>query len=299
MARDDTAERIRDDPVIQGIMRWAHKRDDVRAVLLTSTRAIPGGTIDLFSDYDVVLVVLDIYPYFEDEGWLYDFGEVLVRYRDPIKLMDGFEKFAYITQYEDGLKIDFTLWPVEVVHQIVKADELPLDLDIGYLVLLDKDHVTRGMKPPSYQAYIPGPPGEAEYQELVREFFHEATYVVKHLFREELIPAKYNLDYRMKQANLVRMLQWRLEIDQGWSVRLGAYGKGLKKYLNEETWSLLEKTYVGAGMAENWQALFATIDVFRTTAIEVAESLGFDYPFILDDRVMVYLRKVKNLGARS
>jgi aminoglycoside 6-adenylyltransferase len=292
-------DHVKIDPVIQDIISWAQKRDDVRAVLLTSTRAIPGGMIDLYSDYDIILVVLDIYPYFEDEGWLHDFGEVLVRYRDPIKLMNGCEKFAYITQYEDGTKIDFTLWPVEMVHQIAKAAELPKDLDIGYIVLQDKDHLTREMSPPTYQAYIPAPPGEVEYQELVSEFFHEATYVAKHLSRDELLPAKYNLDHRMKHVNLVKMLQWRLEIDQRWSVKLGSYGKGLKRYLPEDIWSSLEKTYVGAGMTENWEALFATIDVFRTTAIEVAESLGFEYPLQFDGRVMVYLKKVKNLGMRS
>ena len=49
----------------------------VRAMLLTSSRADPKAHLDLFSDYDVILVVTDIHPFFEDRTWLQDFGQVL------------------------------------------------------------------------------------------------------------------------------------------------------------------------------------------------------------------------------
>jgi aminoglycoside 6-adenylyltransferase len=287
---------LENDPIIQIIIQWARERDDVRATLLTSTRAIPGAKVDLFSDYDVILIVTDIYPYFEDRSWLDDFGEVLVFYRDPIGLEYDLERFAYITQYVDGSKIDFTLWTVEMIPRIVEAEELPDDLDVGYIVLLDKDHLTDRLRLPTYKAYIPNPPSESEYAELVMEFFHEATYVAKHLWREDLIPAKYNLDYRMKHVILVKMLQWQTEIDHGWLLKPGAYGKGLRKYLRLEIWSKLEETYVGADIEENWRALLTTIELFRTTAIDVADGLGYLYPFDLDERVMVYLCQAKNIN---
>src|SRR5688572_14142683 len=97
--------------VISKLVRWAEQRDSVRALLLTSTRAIPSASVDVFSDYDVVLIVEDIHPFFEDRSWLEDFGKVLVVYWDPIHLEPGYgiEKVANVTQYADGLKIDFTL----------------------------------------------------------------------------------------------------------------------------------------------------------------------------------------------
>jgi hypothetical protein len=48
------------------------------------------------------------------------------------------------------------------------------------------------------------------------------------------------------------MLEWRMETAHGWSVKPGAYGKGLKQYIEPELWSDLESTYVGAGLEENW-----------------------------------------------
>ena len=73
-----------EDPVIAKLIQWAEERDTFRAMLLTSTRAVPNATVDELSDYDVVLVVEDIHPFHEERSWLKDFGDVLVTYWDPI-----------------------------------------------------------------------------------------------------------------------------------------------------------------------------------------------------------------------
>src|SRR5215216_3537738 len=164
--------------VISKLVQWAEERDSIRAMLLTSTRAIPNALTDIFSDYDVVLVVEDIHPFFEDRSWLEDFGEVLVVYWDPI-YMDpqyGIEKVANVTQYADGLKIDFTLWPVELLREIIQSSLIHPELDAGYRVLLDKDDLTSGMKPPTYRSYIPTPPTQEEYQKAIHDFFSDAPY---------------------------------------------------------------------------------------------------------------------------
>lgn len=136
---------------------------------------------------------------------------------------------------------------------------------------------------------------------LVEEFFHEATYVVKNLWRDELLPAKYSLDNVMKLHYLSQALEWRVEIDHNWNLRTGVLGRGLKNFLDPQTWSELEDTYVGAGLGENWQAMFNTIDLFRKVAVEVGDQLGYPYPQSLDRRAMESLRKVRKLdrGAQS
>jgi aminoglycoside 6-adenylyltransferase len=292
-------ENAEEDRMLQQFKRWAKGRDSVRAILLTSTRANPDAKLDLFSDYDVIMVVTEILPYFEDRSWLEDFGRVLVLYSDPIQRWRGFDKFAFITQYESGIKIDFTFWPVQTLQRVIEDSELPPGLDIGYQILLDKDGITQGMKPPTYQAYIPSPPTEAEFHELIEVFFHEATYVAKHLWRGDLMAAKYNLDYVMKIKKLRVMLEWRVEIDHNWSLKMGAYGRGLKKFVKQERWSEIESTYVGAGVEENWDALLKTIDLFRKIAFEVGSRLGYSYLENLDRKMMDYLHKVRDLDPKA
>ncbi|MEJ2266713.1 MAG: aminoglycoside 6-adenylyltransferase [Anaerolineales bacterium] len=285
----------KEDKIIQWLVEWGEQQGSIRAMLLTSSRANPSAPVDVFSDYDVILVVTDIHPFHEDDGWLQDFGKILVVYRDPIRLAYGFERFAYITQYEDGTKIDYTVWPVGIMPRIVDEPSLPDDLDVGYAVLLDKDHLTEQLRAPTYSAYVPSAPSKAEYLGAIKEFFHESTYVAKNLWRDELIFMKYNLDYVMKFRQLRKMLEWRMEIDQDWSVKTGAYGRGLKQRVEPEIWAELEGTYVGAGREENWGALFKTIDLFRRVAIEVGDHLGYAYPRDLDQRVVAYLQRVKDI----
>ncbi len=284
--------------VIRRLVRWAEHRNPIRVMLLTSTRARPDAPVDLLSDYDVVLVVEDISPFFEDHSWLEDFGEVLVAYWDELgpDPDHGVGQTGNVVQYADGLKIDFRLWPVELLRRIAEAPTLPDELDAGYAVLLDKDGLTAGLRPPTYGAYVPVRPDEEAYLKWVNDFFSDAPYVAKCLWRGELLPAKWNLDYDMKHVYLRRVLEWRMEMDHGWSEPADGLGKGLKKRLPEDIWEALEGTYAGAGIEENWEALFRTIRLFRRVATEVADDLGFDYPLDLDRRVTGYVGEIRNLN---
>ena len=266
-----------DDPVIAGLIRWAGARADVRAVLLTSTRTRPEYMVDPFSDYDVILAVTNIQPYFTDRGWLGDFGPVLVVYRDQIREDLGCERFAYITQYEtDRLKIDFTVLEMDWLRRVAQLPNLPDELDVGYQVLLDKNGLARDLRPPTYRAFIPTPPSEATYLELIEVFFHEATYVAKHLWRGDLLPAKMCL--QTMRDKLRTMLEWQMGIDTGWTVKTGAYGKGLQRYVAPEIWAALEDTFTGADTAQNWDAMLKTIALFRRVAQPVGAHLGYPLP---------------------
>jgi aminoglycoside 6-adenylyltransferase len=286
------------DEIILRLTLWADQNDSVRAILLTSTRAQPQATTDIYSDYDIVLVVMDIHELYRDPSWLSDFGEVLVVYWDPIcpESDYGIEQTGNVTQYADGLKIDFRLWPVALMQRIAQASTLPPGLDAGYKVLVDKDGVTAGIHPPSFRAYIPTRPAAEAYETFVHEFFSDAPYVAKCLWRDELLPAKWCLDYDMKHVYLRRMLEWRAQRDHGWALPVGNLGKGLKKHLPPTLWRELESTYVGAGIDDNWEALFRTMTLFRLVAMEVADDLGYTYPVDLDRRVTNYVRTMRDVG---
>ena len=293
----------REDEVIRRLKLWAMQRESVRAMLLTSTRANPNATLDAFSDYDIILIVDDIHPYYQDRSWLGDFGDVLVAYWDSIYLAPeyGLEVFGNVTQYVDGLKMDFTLWPIKLVRRIAEEDRLPANLDVGYTVLLDKGQLTAGLKAPTYTVYIPKrPTGEAFYK-VVEDFYSDAPYVAKCLLRDELLPAKWCLDYDMKHVYLRQMLEWRMELDCEWSIPTGALGKGLKKRLPAAIWSALEETFAGAEIDENWEALFKTLALFRDLGKQVADGLGYLFPDELDRRVTAFLlefraRRLEGIG---
>lgn len=117
--------------------------------------------------------------------------------------------------------------------------------------------------------------------------------MAKYLLREELLPAKWVLDYDMRDTYLRPMLEWRMECDHDWSVPTGALGKGLKKRLPPGLWAGLEATYAAADIAENWESLFRTIAFFRRIAREVGDHLGYAYPEDLDRRVTGHAHRMR------
>src|SRR5690606_33366659 len=173
--------------------------------------------------------------------------------------------------------------------------QLPDEFDAGYLVLLDKDGLTAGLQAPTYKAFIPMPPTEADYQEMVEGFFLEPAYVAKHLWRDDMMAAKFILDHIMKQERLRPILEWRAEIDHGWSVKPGPYGRRLKQWLRPDLWAALESTYTGAEPEANWEALFRSIALFRRVAVEVGDLLGYTYPDTLEQRAVASVNRVKRL----
>jgi aminoglycoside 6-adenylyltransferase len=280
--------------VTSHLVRWAEQQLLVRAMILTSTRAIPGGVMDIFSDYDVILVLRDILPFHNERGWLEAFGQVLALYRDPLQIYLGHQMSGYVIQFESGLKIDFTLWPVPVLQQIIEAPELPDEMDAGYRVLLDKDKLTEGLKQPTYQAYIPKPPSETAYREAIEVFFLDVVYTAKYLWRDDVMAAKFILDNFIKHEHIRPVLEWHIEIHNQWSVKPGPYGRRIKKWLRPDLWADLERTYTGARIEDNWTALYNSIALMRKVAQEVGEHLGYAYPNDIDQKTAAYIEKIKN-----
>ena len=283
-------------PVTARLTAWAEQQALVRVVLLTSNRAKPDGYVDALSDYDVVLFVDDIQVFFQDRSWVKEFAKVLVSYWDEIYLLPefGLEQFGNVIQYEN-LRIDFTVCSIQLAQKIVETQDLPADLDDAYRVLLDKDKLTNEFPAATQSVYILPRPNEASFHKVVEDFLSTAPHLAKCLWRQELLPAKWCLDYDMKHNFLRPMLEWFVEIDHDWSLAVGNLGKGLKTHLPPDVWQKLEATYAGADINENWEALLRTLALFREIALDVADHLGFSYPETMHQGVVEYVTKVREL----
>ncbi len=284
------------DPTIDRLTRWAESRQDVRSLIITSTRAVPNGHVDAYSDYDVILIVEDVRPMLEDTTWLSDFGDVLIAYWDPFKVnpSTGAEQVSSIINYADGLKIDFGLWSRQQYAEVTAGPEPDPELDAGYRVLVDKDGLTAELPPPTFNSYIPVRPDEATYLRLVTDFLIGAPYVAKGLLRDQLMPTKWVLDFDMRFNYLIPMLEWRIECDHEWSLATGNLGKGLRAHLSAEVWAEVERTFSDADPESNWESLFAMIALFGRVAQEVAYSLGYAFPEALLTRVAEHAQRMRD-----
>lgn len=278
--------------VLARLSDWAEQQPLVRAMVLQSSRAHNRVAIDAFSDYDILLVVSDSQPFVTDDAWLGDLGTPRVVFRDAM-LVEGMQAYSRLVLYMDGTKIDYMIWPVALLRQSVERQQSLSLLDWGYRVLLDKDALTDGLPAPTRTAHILARPTEQEYRALVEEFWWESIYVAKNLWRDDLMFAKYNLDVVMRHDLLRRLLNWRVASDHDWSWKPGLAGRGLKKYLPPDLWTALKATWTGAGIEENWEALFAMTALFRRVATEVGAALGYAYLIDLDQHVTAYLQAAR------
>jgi aminoglycoside 6-adenylyltransferase len=283
------------DATIDRLTQWAEDRENVRSLIVTSTRAIPGAQVDAYSDFDVIAVVDDVRSMVDDTTWQAHFGQVLISYWDPLTVdpSTGAEWVANITNYANGVKIDFNLWSPQHYTDVTTGPDSCAEFDAGYRVLVDKDGLTTHLPAPTFMSYIPARPDEASYLLLITDFLIGVPYVAKGLLRDQLLPTKWVLDFDMRFNYLVPMLEWRVECDHEWSLNTGNLGKGLKAHPPADIWSGLESTFTGADPESNWEALFEMIALFGRVANEVGGLLGYAYPEDLVARVTAHARRMQ------
>lgn len=279
------------DPVLDAIVEWAENSPEIRAVILTSTRARADGPVDELSDYDVILAIADPSKFADALDWQASIGKPLVRWGDQDELL-GQRTFFRGVVYDDFLKVDWTIWPDALLEAIAARERLPPELDHAYRVLFDPDGRTREWASPTFTAYVLHRPTEGEYRAMLEEFWWGTTYVAKALRRGELFFASsFMLEHDLKLIALLRMLEWRIGAEHNWSWVPGVYGRGLERHLDDATRGALAGTYAGLEADAVWNALFGLIELFRGVASEVASALGHEYPVDLDKRVTAHLQR--------
>lgn len=287
-----------EEDVIGRLVAWGTSNSSIRAMVLTSSRARPNGPVDLLSDYDLILAVNDLRPFTSDDAWISDYGSPMARWGDQGEMHGLTTQFCGVV-YADYVKIDYSIWPLELLERIDASGTLPDQLDVGYRVLFDKDRRTDGWKQPTYRAHIPTRPSEPEYRALVEEFWWGTTYVAKSLWRGDFIFAKWVLDQDLKLEATRRMLEWRIEIEHNWSVKPGVHGRNLEHLLPPDIWSEFATTYTSLGAEQTWAALHRVIALFRKVAADVGGALGFTYPQQVDDQMCAYLDEIRKMPARQ
>ncbi len=225
----------------------------------------------------------------QEPDWIRCFGELMI-----LQLPDDMGEptptkhygYAYLMQFLDGNRIDLTLYPA------AKLDKL--EEDSLSIILLDKDGIIPPFPPSNDSGYLPRPPTPKQFADCCNEFWWVSPYVAKGLWRDEIIYAKCMFDDVVREE-LIRMLIWYIGVKTQFRKNPGKLGKYFEKFLEPELWELLLKTYAGAGYEDTWDALLVTGDLFRITAISVAEQFGFEYPYGDDQRVSAHLNHVRFL----
>jgi len=274
------------------IIAWAENNPDIRAVLLTSSLVNPYAPVDDFSDLDIELVFENMHKYVADKKWIDLFGDPISMIEEDVRSFDGKNAMKMVL-YSDHVKVDFKLYQKEEFLKETQEEILPEDWDVGYKVLIDKDNLTKDLKPPSYQSIMIQKPSEKKFQQLMNDFWWDTTYVVKCLKRGDLFYAKF-MSENMKTDYLVPLIEWYIASLHDWkNITTNKHGRLFKKYLSPELWIKAEATFSGSNIEDNWNALYASADLVHEFGTALADKLTFKYPQKHENDIRKYLDEVR------
>ncbi|SIO50576.1 aminoglycoside 6-adenylyltransferase [Chitinophaga niabensis] len=282
--------------LLHEITTWAGKNEAIRAILLTSSRA--NGKADLLSDYDIEFVVNDLPEFLKDDSWLKTFGHPVSVVVENEEAFDG-ENAMRMVFYDDYIKVDFKLYAIGKFIEQVNKPELQEDWDVGYKILIDKDGLTKGMKPPTAKSVTIVKPTEEEFQFFINDAWFCMPYIAKCLWRDQLFYAKHVGDSIMRFEDFQKIIEWYIGMQHNWQLNPNKYGRLFKQYLEPDLWKRIEATFTGADIEDNWKALFAYAEVVRELGKAIAEKLHYTYPQELDEKISAYLHKIKHLDKNA
>lgn len=264
------------------ILDYARKDDRIRVVAMNGSRANPNIQADKYQDFDIVYLVNKMDSFLSDDGWLEVFGKrVIMQKPDSMSqtpLKPG-RSFAWLMLFEDGNRIDLTLLPLEQLETYLKQDSL-------LQILLDKDERVPALPPSTDADYWVRRPTPAMFENCCNEFWWLSTYVAKALARQQLPYANAHLN--LMREELMRMLSWCFGFEKGFTFSIGKDYKYLQKYIAEEDWLQLLRTWRMDGFETTRASLNACLKLFRKSSQNVAQLSGYPYPDY-DARVTAYL----------
>lgn len=255
------------------ILDTARKDERIRAVYMNGSRTNKNAPKDIFQDYDIVYVVKENKPFYEDGNWIDLFGRRLYMQRpDEVDKSLGldvdFDKcYGWLIQFADGNRLDLHVVPVEKAD--VRRDKL-------CVILLDKDGILPEIPEPTDEEYRVKKPTQEEFAACCNEFWWCLNNAAKGLWREE-IPYVHQALYGGSHRQLVKLLDWKAGFDNDFCISTGKASKYLKRYLPEEIYGRFLDTYAGGKTEEIWEAVFIMCDLFDETARELESRRGYIY----------------------
>lgn len=267
----------------------AFMEENIRAAYIEGSRTNPNVPKDIFQDYDIVYVVTSTKPFREDREWINRFGKILyMQYPDDNVFYpsDAENYYGWQIQFADGNRMD-----LHVCTREYALEHLEL-----YRILVDKDGIMPPPRETTDKRYWVKEPTEIEFQCTCSEFWWCMNNVAKGLWRNE-IPYALDVINFVLRPQLKRLLEWKIGIENNFSVNVGKSGKYMKKYLREEMYRQFLATYSIAEIESIWDSVFEMCDLFQSTAVELGKRKNFLYDFEQAKNSLVFLQHVRKLPA--
>ena len=66
-----------EETVLNELLNWGQAKENIRAVVMTNSRTNTNASVDIFTDYDIELIVTNLQDFNNNDQWISYFGNVL------------------------------------------------------------------------------------------------------------------------------------------------------------------------------------------------------------------------------
>ncbi|MBN2876461.1 MAG: aminoglycoside 6-adenylyltransferase [Bacilli bacterium] len=254
---------------LQRILQFAKENDNIRALVLQGSFVNDNVLKDDFSDLDPLFYVRDTSQFITKNDWKQYFGKPMSEFSDEGVVRDGLKWYTRLTIFDDGFKIDFGFQSVELAKY---ANDMQL-----YRIYLDKDDILPKPEVTDERKFYVIRPTEEQFLARINAFFYDSSYVVKALARNEMYFVKY-MESVIRDDKIKILLDWYIGLDYDFKVNTGIMGRYFRRYLDDEIWNMMLRTYSNGERTKSAEGLMAMFDLVHKLGIKIAEKLDFEYP---------------------
>ena len=264
------------------ILEYANKDEDIKAIVAIGSSTRKEITADEFSDLDLFVVTNDPEKWYSGE-YPELLGNVSISFIEPT-LGGGKERRCI---YDEDRDVDMIILTPEQFETAIKEGVAEWVMNRGYDVLYDAmsftDLLKTYIKPGSSEPDI----NEAEFLNVVNDFYFHNIWACKKLKRGELWSAKTCVDSYLKNY-LLRMIELYRYKTAG--VDVWHAGRFIEKWAGEEILEELKKCFAHYEKEDVMKALLATSRLFEKVTRGLANAEGFAYPEKACECAKAYLK---------
>jgi aminoglycoside 6-adenylyltransferase len=281
-----------DEGLLEKIVNFASADDSIRAVILEGSLAV-GDQVDALSDYDINIYAHSFEHYLNDDGWMSQFGEVLL-YQKEVFQFYGTTIPTRLVVFHSGLRIDFSFWQLDLLSDMAQGTKVYESYKNGYRNLVDKDGLAAQLQPPDGSGFQVRQPGRDELLQTIYNFWFEAYCVARYLRRGDVWYAKL-IENRYIRDHLYSLALWQHQAENGWKLdsRLHLEGKRFEKWADAGLIREIAKTFSIYDVEATWESLFAMLFTFNHLARQTANRLQIAYPERVEQNTLDYLRSLR------
>jgi len=273
--------------IIDDFVCWGKSSDRLYAALIIGSEARKDRPADEYSDLDIVMIVDDPVYFLSSDQWLEGIGSYCFSFVENT-LAGGQEKRVL---FDSALDVDFVILPKDMISDL-DSDALAI-LGRGYNILIDKIDLKNSLPPLVVTKKPYKLVSEQDFINIVNDFWYHTVWTAKKLKRGELWTAKMCLDSYLKWK-ILPIIECHAHIIHGLDYDTWHRGRFIEEWAEPWVIEELSLCFSRYHKEDIKNALFATMDLFRTIAREVAEKLGYKYPLKADEYTTRWVKTALN-----